>query len=53
VKFGHARVVEILAAAHGVGKMDAPAVAIVHIAHGRRDAAFGHHGVGFAEQRLG
>ncbi len=52
VQLGHARIVQILAAAHGVGEMDAPVVAIVHIAHGSRHAAFRHHGVGFAEQRF-
>ena len=52
VQFGHAPVVEILAAAHGVGEMDAPVVAIVHIGQCCRDAAFGHHGVRFAEKRF-
>ena len=52
VQLGHARIVEILAAAHGVGEMDAPVIAIVDIAHGRGHAAFRHHGVGFAEQRF-
>jgi hypothetical protein len=33
-------------------KVHAPVVAVVDVAHGRRHAAFGHHGVGFAEQRL-
>ena len=33
-------------------KVNPPVVAIVHVCHGRGDAAFGHHGVGFAEQRL-
>ncbi len=53
VQLGHAPVVEILAAAHGVGEMDAPVIAIVDVAHGRGHAAFGHHGVGFAQQRFG
>jgi hypothetical protein len=52
VQFGHAPVVQILAAAHGVGEMDAPVIAVVDIAHGRGHAAFGHHGVRFAEQRF-
>ena len=52
VQFGHAPIVEILAAAHGVGEVDAPAVAVVHVAHGGGDAAFGHDGVGFAQQRF-
>ena len=53
VQLGHAPVIQVLAAAHGVGKVDLPVVAVVHVAHGRRHAAFGHHGVRFAEQRFG
>ena len=52
VQLGHAPVVQILAAAHGVGEMDAPVVAVVHVAHRRRHATLGHHGVRFAEQRF-
>jgi hypothetical protein len=52
VQLGHAPIVEILAAAHGVGEVHAPVVAIVHVAHGRGHAAFGHHGVGLAQQRF-
>ena len=52
VQFGHAPVIEILAAAHGVGEMNAPVVAIVDVAHRRRHPTFRHHGVGFAEQRF-
>ena len=52
VQFGHAPVVEVLAAAHGVGEVDAPVIAVVDVGERRGDAAFGHHGVGFAEQRL-
>ena len=46
------QIVQILAAAHRVGEMDAPVIAIVDVAHRRGHAAFGHHGVGFAEQRF-
>ncbi len=52
VKLGHAPVVDVLAAAHGVGEMDAPVVAIVHVGERGGDAALGHHGVGLAEERL-
>ena len=52
VQFRHAPIVDVLAAAHGVGEMDLPVVAIVHIGERSRDAAFGHHGVRFAEQRF-
>ncbi len=53
VQLGHAPVVQVLAAAHGVGEVDAPVVAIVDVAHGRGDAAFGHDGVRLAQQRFG
>ena len=52
VQFGHAPVVDVLAAAHRVGEMDLPVVAVIHVAHGRRHAAFGHDGVRLAEQRF-
>ncbi len=52
VQFGHAPVVEVLAAAHGVGEMDPPAIAIVNVGQRRRNSAFGHNGVRFTEQRL-
>jgi len=52
VQLRHAPVVDVLAAAHGVGEMHFPVVAVVHVAHGRGHAAFSHHGVGLAEQRL-
>ncbi len=52
VQLGHAPVVQVLAAAHGVGEVDLPAVAIVDVGHRRRHAALGHDGVGLAEQRL-
>ena len=52
VQLGHAPVVQVLAAAHGVGEMDAPVVAIVHVGQRGRDAAFGHHGVRFARAAI-
>ena len=52
VQLRHAPVVHVLAAAHGVGEMDFPVVAVVHVGERRRDAAFGHHRVGLAEQRF-
>src|SRR5580658_10412884 len=52
MQLGHAWIVQILAAAHRIGEMNAPIVAIIHIAHGSRHAALGHHGVGLAEQRF-
>ena len=53
VQFGHAVVVEVLAAAHGVAEVDHPVVFGVHVAHRGGHAAFGHDGVGLSQQRLG
>src|SRR5580693_18835 len=50
VEFSHAGIVQVLAAAHGVRKMDTPVVAIVDVPHGGCDAAFGHDSVGFAKE---
>ena len=52
VELRHAPVVHVLAAAHRVGEVDPPAVAIVDVGERRGDAALGHHGVGLAEERL-
>ena len=52
VELGHPRVVEELAADHRVPKVDLPRVFRGDVAEGRRDAAFGHHRVGLAQQRL-
>ena len=52
VDLRHAPVVDVLPAAHGVGKMHPPVVAVVVVAHGRRHAAFRHHGVSLAEERF-
>ena len=52
VNLRHAPVVDVLAAAHRVGEVDLPVVAIVVVRQRRRHAAFGHDGVRLAEQRL-
>jgi hypothetical protein len=52
VQFGHPPVVEVLAAAHRVGKVDAPVVPIVDIAQRGGRAALGHDGVRLAKERL-
>ena len=52
VQLGHAPVVEVLAAAHRVGEVDLPVVALVDVGQRRGDAALGHHRVRLAEQRL-
>ena len=48
----HARVIHVLAAAHGVGKMDLPVVALIHVRERRRDPPFGHNRMSFTEQTL-
>ena len=52
VQLGHAPVVDVLPAAHGVGEVDLPVVAVIDVGERRRDAALGHDGVRLAEQRL-
>ena len=52
VELGHPRVVEHLAADHRVAEMDLPRVVRGDVAEGRGDAAFGHHRVGLAQERL-
>ena len=52
VELGHAPVVDVLAAAHGVGEVDLPVVAVIDVGQGGGDAALGHDGVGLAQQRL-
>ena len=53
VELGHRRVVDVLAAPHGVREVGLPVVAAVHVAEGGGDPALRHHGVRLAEQRLG
>ena len=50
VQLRHAPIVDVLPAAHGVGEMHFPIIAIVDIRERGGDSAFGHHGVRFAEQ---
>ena len=52
MELGHAPVVQHLAAAHRVAEMDLPVVLRPDVAECRGDAAFGHHGVRLAEERL-
>ena len=52
VQLRHPPVVHVLAAAHRVGEMDLPVVAIVDVGERRGDAALGHHGVRLAQQRF-
>jgi hypothetical protein len=48
----HAGVVEILSAAHRIGEMHAPVIAVVNVAHSRGHAALRHYGVGFSKERF-
>ena len=52
VQLGHPPVVEHLPATHGVAEVHLPVVLGPAVAHGRGDAALGHHGVRLAEQGL-
>src|SRR5579863_6376415 len=52
VQLRHTPVVEVLAAAHGVGEMDAPVVTIIDVGQSRGNTAFCHYGVRFSEQRF-
>ena len=52
VQLGHAPVVDVLPAAHGVGEVDLPVVAVIDVGQSGGDAAFGHDGVRLAEQRF-
>jgi len=50
VQFRHSPVVDVLPAAQGVGEVDFPTVTFIHVGQRRRDAAFRHDGVGFAQK---
>ena len=50
VQLGHAPIVDVLPAAHGVGEMHFPIVAIIDIRERGRDSALGHDRVRLAEQ---
>ena len=52
VQLGHAPLVYVLAAAHRVGEMDFPIVAIIDVGQRGRDAAFRHDRVRLAEQDI-
>jgi hypothetical protein len=48
----HPPVAQVLAAAHGVGKVNTPAIPVIHIPHCRGDATLGHDSVCFAQEGL-
>ena len=52
MQFSHAPVVDILAPAHCVGKMNLPIIAFIDVGQGRGHTPFGHDRVCLAEQGL-
>ena len=50
VQLSHPPIVDVLAAAHRIGEVHPPVVAIVDVRQRGRDSAFRHHGVRFAEE---
>jgi hypothetical protein len=52
VELRHPPVVDVGPAAHRVGEVDLPGVALVDVGESRRDPPFGHHGVGLPQERL-
>ena len=50
--FRHDRIAQVLPAAHRVGEMHFPVIAVIDISHRRRHATFSHHGVRFTKQRF-
>jgi hypothetical protein len=52
VQLSHPPVVDVLAPAHGVRKMDFPIVTVVHIGKRRSNSALSHYGVRLSQKRL-
>ena len=50
VEFGHPPVIDVLPAAHGIGEVNLPVVAVVNVRQRRGNASFGHNGVRFAKE---
>ena len=50
MEFCHPCVGEILSTAHGIGKVDAPAVPFIDVCQSSGDTTFRHDGVCFTEQ---
>ena len=50
VEFGHPPVIDVLPAAHGIGEVNLPVVAVIHVRQRRGNASFGHDGVRFAKE---
>jgi hypothetical protein len=52
MQFRHPPVTQVLTAAHRIGKVNTPAIPVVHVSHRRGYTALGHYGVCFAKKRL-
>jgi hypothetical protein len=52
VQLGHTPIIDVLPATHGIGEMDAPAIAIIDIRQRGRDSALSHNRVRLAQKRL-
>jgi hypothetical protein len=52
MQFGHPPIVQVLSASHGVGEVDAPAVAVVDVGERSGNSAFGHNRVRLAQKRF-
>src|SRR5437667_12381658 len=52
VQLSHAPLVHILTAAHGIGEVDLPIVALIDISERRRNSALSHHRVRLAQKRF-
>jgi hypothetical protein len=50
VEFRHTPIVQILTAAHRIGEMNPPVIAIIHIRKRGRDPALGHDGMRFPQK---
>ena len=52
VQFGHSPTVQILAATHGVGKVNAPGIAVINIGESGGDSSLRHDRMSLAKQGL-
>ncbi len=50
MELGHAPVIQVLTSAHSVSKMNAPAVPVIYIGHGRGYSTLCHYGMCFAKK---
>ena len=52
VQFGHSPTVQILATAHGIGKVNAPGIAIIDVGESGGDAALRHNRMRLTKKRF-